>query len=119
MLDKYTPKRGRRHPHQVLVGTAVGQLAVTAINSAPSFGDTKDRGDLLGQQRVYGMPTWWVIDQGGGVASAGAPAVHSGVRDLPQRTRPPVRQPHRYGVINGFQDGVFDLGGDPRRHHPD
>jgi hypothetical protein len=59
----------------MLVGAAVGQLAMRAVDGAPAFGHVEDRGDLLGQQRVHRMPARRPVDQGAGVAAPYPPAV--------------------------------------------
>ncbi len=75
VFDQDAAERGRRDPHQMLVGAAVGQLAMRAVDGAPAFGHVEDRGDLLGQQRVHRMPARRPVDQGAGVAAPYPPAV--------------------------------------------
>jgi hypothetical protein len=119
VFDQHAPKRGWRHPHQTLVGAAVGELAVRAVDGAPTFGDVEDGGDLLGQQRMDRMPAWRLVDQGGGVAAACPPAMHPRVGHLPQRARPGMGEPGRDRVVDRLQNQLLHLGGDPRRHWPD
>ncbi|MDI3313943.1 MAG: hypothetical protein QJR12_06570 [Mycobacterium sp.] len=87
------------------------------IDRPPTLGDVEDRGDLFGQQRVHRTPGS-LVDQGANVAAPGPPAMHPRVADLPQRACPGVRQPGGDRVVDAFEDGLFDLGGDPRRHRP-
>ena len=52
------------------------------------------------------------------LASAGPPAVHPAVADLPHTGGPRVPEPGGNGALDGVEDQLFGLGGDSRRDRP-
>ena len=68
MGNRDPEERGRRHPHELRVGTAIRQLAVSADDRTAAFGDVEDRGHLVGQQRVLQVPARRPVAQGAGMS---------------------------------------------------
>ena len=110
-----SPERRGCHPHETLVGPAVGELAVGPVDRTPPLGDVQDGVDLAGQDAVHRVPARGPVHQGAQVPAPGPPPMHPIVGDLPQRTDPVVRQPVGDRVIDGLEDQLLDFGGDSRR----
>jgi len=110
-----TPERGRRDPHEVLVGATVSELAMGPVHRSPLLRDLEDHVDLGGQHRVHRAAARRSVHQAAQLALAGPPAVDPVIGDLPQRAHPALRHPVGDGVVDGLEDQLLDLGGDSRR----
>ncbi len=103
--------RRRRHPHELLVGAAVGALAVRTVHRTPAFDDLEDRRDLLRCQRVYRRPARGPVVQGAGVAAAGPPAArHFGGGPFSLA----VNVAHRRSTVSGAVDKRNGAHGNPQ-----
>ena len=97
----------------------MGQLAVGAVDRPPLLGDGQDGFHLGGRQAVHGVAAGGLVHQSAHVSPPCPPAVHTVVGHAPQGARPAVAEPAGDGVVDGLEDMLLDLGGDPRRERPD
>jgi len=61
------------------------------------------------------VPARGEVDERPDVAVPGPPPVHRVVGHLPERTRPAVHEPGGDGLVDGLEDQLLRIGGDPRR----
>jgi hypothetical protein len=93
----------------------VGQLGVGPVDRPPPLGDIEDGVDLLGQDAMHRVAARRPVHQRPGASAPGPPPVHPVIGHLPQRAHARVREPVCDGVVDGLEDQLVDLGGDPRR----
>ena len=96
----------------------MGELAVRPVDRPPLLSDSEDLRDLVGQQGMHRRTARGEVLERAQLASAGPPAVHPVVGDLPHTGGPRVPEPGGNGVADGLEDQLFDLGGDSRRDRP-
>ena len=93
----------------------MGELAVRPVDRSPLLGDSEDLRDFVGQHRMHRRAARGEVLERAQLASAGPPAVHPVVGDLPHTGGPCVPEPGGNGVVDGVEDQLFGLGGDSRR----
>ena len=95
------------------------QLAVAAVDRSPCLGHGQDGVDLDRQHTVHRVAARGPVHQGAVVALAVPPSVHPVIGDPPQRARPAVGEAGGDRLVDGLEDQLLDLGGDPRRERTD
>ncbi len=93
----------------------MGELAVRPVDRSPLLSDSEDLRDLVGQQGMHRRAARGEVLERAQLASAGPPAVHPALGDLPHTGGPCVPEPGGNGVVDGLADQLFGLGGDSRR----
>ena len=93
----------------------MGELAVRPVDRSPLLSDSEDLRDFVAQHRMHRRAARGEILERAQLASAGPPAVHPVVGDLPHTGGPRVPEPGGNGVVDGGEDQLFGLGGDSRR----
>ena len=89
----------------------MGELAVRPVDRSPLFSDSEDLRDFVGQHRMHRRAARGEVAERAQLASAGPPAVHPVVADLPHTGGPCVPEPGGNGVVDGVADQLFGLGG--------
>lgn len=93
----------------------MSELAMRPIGWSPQLCDCQHGSDLGVGQTMHRTPARGTINQRCGVPPTMPPTMNPIITNLPQGAHPTVREPASDGVINRFQDQLFELGGDPRR----
>ncbi len=96
----------------------MSELAVGPVDGAPLLDDVEHGLLFPREQRVHGDSAGGQVLQGANIDQPGPPPVHPVIRHLPQRRRPGVTEPGGHRLVDGLEDQLLHLGGDPLGQWP-